>query len=283
MVPSRVIEEDWRMQIRPDGLVSTIRTILAAALAFGWTTLTVFASHAGPPPACDMGCSLDKKCSVGGSGLQDSCVATVGEEVTYHYLVDLFGGYALVEVEDDKLGVIGQSSGETLTRTTTLTETTTNNAEMTLIEIEPDCVCVVFDAFDQVTVTISTPTPTPTATATPLPTPTSVTCAATWPETTIVTVAKGQSPTNNAKVSHEITGHIIDPGSLRDTAHRIKVCAGTRVTSTVTDTTGRPTNTAAGGLLCTSGGCSGVVDVTEKYQSISQDGRDKDSISFIPK
>jgi hypothetical protein len=108
-------------------------------------------------------------------------------------------------------------------------------------------------------------------------------CAATWPETTIVTVAKGQSPTNNAKVSHEITGHIIDPGSLRDTAHRIKVCAGTRVTSTVTDATGGPTNTAAGGLLCTSGGCSGVVDVTEKYQSISQDGRDKDSISFIPK
>jgi hypothetical protein len=207
----------------------------------------------------------------------------VGEEVTYHYLVELFGGYALVEVEDDKLGVIGQSSGETLTRTTTLTETTTNDATMTLIEIEPGCVCVGFDDFDQVTVTISSPTPTPTATATPLPTPTPVMCAATWPETTIVTVAKGQSPTNNAKVSHEIRGHIIEPGSLRDTAHRIKVCAGTRVTSTVTDTTGSPTNTAAGGLLCTPGACSGVVDVKEKYRSISQDGKDKDSITFIPK
>jgi hypothetical protein len=213
--------------------------------------------------------------------MQDSCVATAGEEVTYHYLVDLFGGYALVEVEDDKLGVIGRSSGETLTRTTTLTETTTNNAEMTLIEIEPGCVCVGFDAHDQVTVTVPSPTPTPTAT--PRPTDTPVLCSAMWPETAIVTVAKGQSPTNNAKVSHEITGHIIDPGSLRDTAHRIDVCAGTQVTSTVTDTTGRPMNTAAGGLLCTSGGCSGVVDVTEKYQSISQDGRDKDSISFIPK
>jgi hypothetical protein len=117
----------------------------------------------------------------------------------------------------------------------------------------------------------------------PTPTPTPVMCAATWPETTIFTAAKGQSPTNNAKVSHAITGHIIDPGSLRDTAHRIEVCAGTQVTSTVTDTTGIPTNTAAGGLLCTPGACSGVVDVTEKYQSISQDGRDKDSITFIPK
>jgi len=273
------------MQIRPAGLDSTIRTILAAALALGLTTLTVFASHAGPPPSCDMGCSLDKKCSVGGSGLQDSCVAAVGEEVTYHYLVELFGGYALVEVEDDKLGVIGQSSGETLTRTTTLTETTTNDATMTLIEIEPGCVCVGFDDFDQVTVAISstTPTPTPTATPTPLPTDTPILCSAMWPETAIVTAAKGQSPTNNAKVSHEITGHIIDPGSLRDTAHRIDVCSGTRVTSTVTDATGSPTNTAGGGLLCTTGGCSGVVDVKEKYQSISQDGRDRDSITFIPK
>ena len=240
-----------------------------------------------------MGCSLDKKCSVGGSGLQDSCVAAVGEEVTYHYLVELFGGYALVEVEDDKLGVIGQSSGETLTRTTTLTETTINRAGITLIEIEPGCFCVDCDASDQVTVTVSGPTPTPTATASPTatptptptsePTPTPVTCAATWPETTVVTVAKGQSPTNNAKVSHEITGHIIDPGSLRDTAHRIEVCAGTQVMSTITDATGRPMNTAGGSLVCTSGACSGVVDVTEKYQSISQDGRDKDSISFIPK
>jgi hypothetical protein len=126
-------------------------------------------------------------------------------------------------------------------------------------------------------------TPTPTATATPLPTPAPMMCAATWPEITIVTVAKGQSPTNNAKVSHEITGHIIDPGSFGETAHRIDVCAGTGVTSTITDASGRPKNSAAGGLTCTSGVCSGVVDVTEKYQSISNDGRDKDSITFIPK
>jgi hypothetical protein len=234
-----------------------------------------------------MGIYFNKMCSVGGGGRQESCVAAVGEEVTYYYIVEPHGGYALVEVDDDKLGVIGQSSGETLTRTTTLTETTINWAGITLIEIEPGCFCVDCDASDQVTVTVSGPTPTPTATATPSPTqeptPTPVTCAATWPETTVVTVAKGQSPTNNPKVSHAITGHIIDPGSLRDTAHRIQVCAGTQVTSTVTDTTGSPTNTAAGGLLCTPGACSGVVDVTEKYQSISQDGKDKDSITFIPK
>jgi hypothetical protein len=99
----------------------------------------------------------------------------------------------------------------------------------------------------------------------------------------IATIAKGQSPTNNLKVIHTITGHIVDPGSLGGTAHRIPVCAGTEVTAVVTDATGTPTNTAAGSLACDPAGCSGVVNVTEKYQSISEDGRDKDSITFIPK
>lgn len=276
------------MQFRPAGLDLTIRTIFAATLALGVTILMAFPSLAGPTPTptptphCDMGVSLDKKCSVGGSGFQDSCVATVGEEVTYQYFVEIAGGWGLGEVWDDKLGLIGQSSGETLYRTTTLTETTTNRADLTVTEHDPACFCIDCDDSDQVTVTVSGPTPTPTATATPLPTPTP-TCAAAWPRTTILSVAKGQSPTNNAKVSHWITGHIIDPGSLRDTAHRIEVCAGTRVTSTVTDTTGSPTNTTAGGLLCTSGACSGDIDVVEKYQSVSQDGKDKDSITFIPK
>ena len=215
--------------------------------------------------------------------MQDSCVISAGEEVTYHYQVFLEGGDALVEVEDDKLGVIGQSSGQTLTRTATITETTTNNAEMTLIDIEPGCICLVWEPYDSVTVTVSDPTPTATATSTPVPTPTPVSCAATWPETQIVTIAKGQSPTNNAKVAHTIRGHIIDPASLGDTAHRIPVCEGTRVTSAVADATGSPTNTAGGSLECDAGGCSGVVNVTEKYQSISADGRDKDSITLLPK
>jgi hypothetical protein len=56
----------------------------------------------------------------------------------------------------------------------------------------------------------------------------------------------------------------------------------TEVTTAVTDSTGTATNTAAGSLTCDSAGCSGVVNATEKYQSTSQDGRDKDSITFIP-
>ena len=42
-----------------------------------------------------------------GADGRESCVAAVGEEVTYHYIVEPHGGYALVEVDDDKLGVIG--------------------------------------------------------------------------------------------------------------------------------------------------------------------------------
>jgi hypothetical protein len=110
-----------------------------------------------------------------------------------------------------------------------------------------------------------------------------VTCSNTWPQAKIVTIGKGQSQANNAKVSHAITGHIIDPGSIGMTAHRIPVCAGTRVTSVVSDATGSPTNTADGGLACNSTGCSGIVNSTEKYRSISADGSDRDSIAFIPK
>jgi hypothetical protein len=284
------------VRIRYGGLDSVTRLFPIAVLALGLTLVTASTSYAGPgtptatptssptatpmatptpsatpSPYCDMACSLDKKCSVGGGGWQDSCVVSAGEEVTYHYLVDLFGGGALVEVEDDKLGVIGQSSGQTLTRTVTITETTTNLASMSLLAIDPGCICLVWEPDDSVTVTVSTPTPTPTA------------CSALWPEIGIVTTAKGQSPTNNAKVTHAITGHIIDPDSLSDTAHRIKVCAGTRVTSSITDTSGSATNTAGGSLACTPDACSGNINVTEKYRSFSEDGRDKDSITFIPK
>jgi hypothetical protein len=212
----------------------------------------------------------------------------VGEEVTYHYLVDLFGGYALVEVEDDKLGVIGRSSGETLTRTTTLTETTTNWAGMTLIEIEPGCICVEFDDSDQVTVTISSPTPTATPTATPIPSP--IPCEVAHPVDTVYTIGKGQSAPNNAKVSHAITGNIIDPDRVCPevgacTAHRIPVCAGTGVTITSTDSSGGATNSniGKGNIACVGNVCSvGAVDVTEKYKSVSADGRDTDRMSLLP-
>jgi len=100
--------------------------------------------------------------------------------------------------------------------------------------------------------------------------------------TTIVTIGKGQSPTNNLKLSHAIRGNIVDPGSLGGTAHRIPVCAGTMVTSTVTDQTGTPTNKALGSLTCNSTGCSGVIDESETYVSESADGKDKDRITLLP-
>ena len=103
-------------------------------------------------------CEIDKKCSVGGSEPQDSCTADPGEEVTYTY--DFIEGCGLVI--DDKLGVIGEWKGQTLSRTTTLTEMTTNRAFFDLTE----CICVSSNPYDSVTVTVGAPTPTPTATPT---------------------------------------------------------------------------------------------------------------------
>jgi hypothetical protein len=84
------------------------------------------------------------------------------------------------------------------------------------------------------------------------------------------------------KVSHSIMGNIVDPNSLGDTAHRIPVCAGTNVKAMVSDATGTPTNTADGGLVCDSAGCSGTVISKEKYKSISSDGKDTDRITLLP-
>jgi hypothetical protein len=232
-------------------------------------TYTPTATPTFTPEPCEIwGCRLDKKCSVGGSEPQDSCTASPGEEVTYIYQV-WAGGYS-IGVWDDKLGDLG-TTDSVITKTTTLTETTTNWA--TLDSGVNGCPCM--DGVLTDTVTVTVPTPTPTATPNP--------CTLTWPTTMSATIAKGQSPTNNAKITHLVTGNIIDPGSLGSTAHRIEVCSGTLVTTSVTDTTGIPSNTAGGSLSCNSAGCTGVVTVTEKYQSISADGRDKDSITFIPK
>jgi hypothetical protein len=108
-------------------------------------------------------------------------------------------------------------------------------------------------------------------------------CGVLNPLTTILTHGKGQSPTNNAKLSHMITGHIIDPDSLSSTAHRIEICDGTIVISRVIDETGAPTNTAGGSLTCFSAGCSGIVTTKEKYRSVSEDGQDRDEITLIPR
>ena len=119
------------------------------------------------PEDCHPICRVEKKCSVGGSAPQDSCVASVGEEVTYTYDVHSGGVGVVFEVRDDKLGVIGQTSGERLTRTTTLTQTTTNTARVS-VYYPDECFCL-GDTPDSVTVTVVTPTPTSTPTATPSP------------------------------------------------------------------------------------------------------------------
>jgi len=184
--------------------------------------------------------------------------------------VDTIGPDALLEVWDDKLGLIGQArSGDRLRRTTTLHETTTNYARVSSADSSDPWPCFFGDGEDSVTVTVMPLTQ----------------CAIDWPVSEVYTLAKGQSPQNNQQMSHVIQGHIIDPDSVKDTDHRIEVCAGTMVTSRVLDFTnsGGATITARGSLTCGQYKCSGIVTSTEKYESISGDGRDKDSITFIPR
>jgi len=273
------------------------RTIRCVDGARWWLPLAIAAmgliaasaSYAGPsmptpsptptlfPGYCDFFCGVDKKCSVGDGEPQDACtIDPKGDWVTYHYQLDLAGGP--VEVWDDKLGLIGISSGQTLTQTVRIRETTTNQTWLTASADNCGCLsCYCFDGYgDYLTVTVPTPTPGPT--------PTPSLCPTIWPETRIITTAKGQSPTNNAKVTHEIVGHIINPGAVSDSAHRIQVCAGTRVTSFVKDASGTSaTNTALGSLRCTPGACWGNINIVEKYRSVSSDGQDRDSITFVPK
>jgi hypothetical protein len=110
-------------------------------------------------------------------------------------------------------------------------------------------------------------------------------CVATHPVTTIKTIGKGQSSSNNPKVMSYITGHIVDPGSLGYTAHRIPVCAGTRVDVVVIDSTGAPTVTEnSTGISCTRETCVvTTIGAKEKYIARSADGRDTDRITIVPK
>jgi hypothetical protein len=104
-----------------------------------------------------------------------------------------------------------------------------------------------------------------------------------WPSNTINTIGKGQSPSNNPKVTHAITGHIQNPGALGNTAHRIPICPGTSVSVEVLDQGGPAINTAnSANLTCDDTGCSvTAIQGTEKYISRSQDGTDTDRMTFI--
>jgi len=106
------------------------------------------------------------------------------------------------------------------------------------------------------------------------------------PSITINTIAKGQSPSVNSLIRHEITGNIVGgAASYSSTAHRIKVCAGTSVNAVVIDDSPgnhRATSLAGGSLICNLIGCSGPVNVKESYKSTSSRSSDKDSITFLP-
>ena len=102
---------------------------------------------------------------------------------------------------------------------------------------------------------------------------------------TIITIAKGQSGKQNPKVSHSIAAEILDAADYGPTAHRIKICTGTAVTATITDLTGTPTNTTLSGVevVCIPASCTvASLDATEKYKSVSSDGKDTDRVTLLP-
>jgi len=92
---------------------------------------------------------------------------------------------------------------------------------------------------------------------------------------------------NNAKVSHAITGNIVDPTALGPKAIRIRICEGTAVSILVTDLGGGPTITAntAGitGISCNASCTATVASLTgiEKYTAVSADGKDTDRVTLL--
>jgi hypothetical protein len=116
------------------------------------TATTTFNSAYVAQVSMDFSCFIDIKCSVGGSEPADSCTAQPNEEVTYHYYWD---SQTSADIYDDKLGYIGRTNGEVLTRTTTLAETTTNKATF---EILATGSCIEGNDADSVTVTVPEPT-----------------------------------------------------------------------------------------------------------------------------
>lgn len=112
------------------------------------------------------------------------------------------------------------------------------------------------------------------------------TCADLNPVTTIFTNGKGQSAANNAKVVSAIMGNIVGAAGLGPTAHRIPVCTGTDVSTATTDATGTPTVTkSSAGVTCdASASCTiGSIGATEKYTVRSADGKDTDTLTFLPR
>ena len=132
------------------------------------------------------------------------------------------------------------------------------------------------------------PSPTATPTPSPIPTPTVPpdSYIEAWPLITVLTIGRGNSPSNNAKVVHAITGFIINPISLSQEENKILVCQGTTVTVAVTDLTGGSALNLANssGITCDSSGCTAVnIQRKERYISRSADGTDTARISLVAK
>lgn len=117
-------------------------------------------------------------------------------------------------------------------------------------------------------------------------------CASLWPIDTVNIIAKGQSPTNNLKVSQDITGNIVGgAAAYGPKAHRIKLCAETPVTVVVSDSTstglGPIVTPLSAGISCSSGpgaNCTVLsLTATEKYKAESEDGNDTDRVTLIPR
>jgi hypothetical protein len=108
-------------------------------------------------------------------------------------------------------------------------------------------------------------------------------CAIDNPVSTIVTDGRSQNNTTNKFIQHEVTGNILGLNTLNHRSHRIRVCAGTKVTTAVSDQLGIPTNTASGSLACNANGCQGFVNVKESYTSVSTGSIDTDVLTFVPK
>ncbi len=113
-------------------------------------------------------------------------------------------------------------------------------------------------------------------------------CTDANPVATLVTIGKGQSPSNNPKVSHSIVGNIVDPaGRLNNKSSRIPVCSGSGVAIAISDLTGGLSVTPGGTLSCSasggSGSCSGIISQTEKYIARSGDGKDTDRMTLLAK
>ena len=116
-------------------------------------------------------------------------------------------------------------------------------------------------------------------------------CTDNNPLASIMTIGTGTKKADNLKVSHSVVGNIIDASKVGPKTPIIKVCAGTFVSITVTDTTG--TVGTPGPVIdvleplseldCVSTGpttafCFGTIVGKNKYNARSADGTDIDKM-----